>query len=80
MSPDGIVLGAGSIAFLGSMKEAGGLPPNGIRIIFSTTILAVVASIAADGPLREPVKMLAWLMVIAALIRYVPKFSVKKGK
>jgi hypothetical protein len=80
MSPDGVVIGAGTIAFVGSMREAQAFPPNGVRIIVSTGLLAIAASIAGNGPLRQPVTLLAWLMVITALIRYVPYFNTKKGK
>ena len=74
----GLVMVAGTIAFLGSMKEAGGFPPNGARIVFATMVLTVVVSVFDNGALTQPVKWLGVLMVLAALIRYVPKFS-KKG-
>jgi hypothetical protein len=69
---------AGTIAFLGSMKEAKSFPPNGVRIIFATLMLVVVVSLFDRGPLASPIKALGMLMVLGALIRYVPKLS-KKG-
>lgn len=76
----GLVMIAGAIAFFGSMKEAKMFPSNGVRIIFATMILAVVISLFDHGSFQRPVKWLGFLMIISALIRYVPKFNTKKGK
>lgn len=75
----GLVMLAGGIAFLGNMKEAKGIPSNGVRIIFATMILAIIISILDNGPLVKPVKWLGYLMVLASVIRYVPTLS-QKGK
>lgn len=68
----GLVLGAGGVAFLGSFKEAGGFPSNGYAIIAGTTALTFLASVTDKGPLSGPVKALAALMLLVAILRYVP--------
>jgi hypothetical protein len=74
-----LVMIAGTIAFLGSMREAKMFPPNGVRIIFSTLALAIVLSLFDHSRFSPIVRGVAGLMVLTAVIRYVPKFS-KKGK
>jgi hypothetical protein len=76
-SAAGLVMIAGTIAFLGSMREAKMFPPNGVRIIFSTMALAVVISLFERGSLAPAVRALGYLMILTALVRYVPKFSTK---
>lgn len=78
MNAQGIVIAAGTVSFFGNMKEQGTVPSNTIPIVFGTTMLAIGAGLVS-GPLSEPVKWLAVLMLLTALIRYVPSFS-KKGK
>lgn len=78
MRAEGLVIAAGTVAFFGSMKEAGGIPDNTPRIAVGTIILAIGAAFVGSGELSGPVKALAWLMLLAAIVRYVPKFS-KKG-
>lgn len=77
----GIVLAAGTVSFLGNMKQAGAFPPNGVRVITATIILTILASIADNSVLAKPAKWLAILMLLSALLAYVPYFSnTKKGK
>ena len=82
-SAEGMILGAGGLAFAGSFKQSGGFPPNGYAVIGGTVVLTFLASFAKDSPISGPVKGLAGLMLLAATIRYVPGLSTgynKKGK
>ena len=80
-SADGMVIGAGAIAFAGSFKEASGFPSNGYSIVGATAALAVIFSLARNSPLEPAVKALAALSLLAAIYRYVPAFTpTKKGK
>jgi len=81
MTSDGIVLSAGAVALVGSFKDSGGFPPNGIQIVGATLVLAFLFSLAKDGPLAGPTKALAGLMLLAAIYRYVPGlFNTRKVK
>lgn len=83
MNAEGLVLGAGGLAFVGSFKEAGGFPSNGYAVISATAVLAFLASTSKGSPIEGPVKALAGLMLLAAVLRYVPGLSnvkTKKGK
>jgi hypothetical protein len=75
MNAEGIVLGAGGLAFVGSFKEAGGFPSNGYAVISGTAVLAFLAATVKGGALEGPVKALAGLMLLAALMRYVPTLT-----
>lgn len=79
---EGLIVGAGGLAFAGSFVEAKAFPPNGYKIISATIVLTLLASIA-KGPLSGPVKGLAALMLLASVYRYIPAFTktkTKKGK
>lgn len=77
----GMVFAAGAIAFIGTWRDASltdsQIRAASLRIIVSTIILMILASIADNTPLEEPVKWLGITMVLVALLRYVPKFSTK---
>lgn len=78
-----IVLAAGSLAFIGSFKEAGGFPSNGYAVIAGTTALTFLASLASKTPIDPAVKALAVLMLLGAAFRYIPgltKTTPKKKK
>ncbi len=80
MTADGIVLGAGAVAFTGSFKDAGGFPGNGFSIIGATLLLAFLFSLTKEGPLAGPTKALAGLMLLAAVYRYTPGLFNRKAK
>lgn len=67
-----IVLAAGTLAFIGSFKEAGGFPSNGYAVIAGTTALTFLASLTNETPIEPAVKALAVLMLLAAAFRYIP--------
>lgn len=81
---ESMVLGAGGIAFLGSFKEASGFPSNGYAVIAGTTALVFLAVTTRGTALEGPAKAMAGLMLLVALIRYVPglrgQMKTKKGK
>jgi hypothetical protein len=77
---DGLMIGAGAVAFIGSFSEAGGWPDNGYAIIGGTTALAFLSATTNNGPLAGPVKALAGLMLLVAIYRYVPTFATPKAK
>lgn len=78
-SAAGLVIIAGSIAFLGNMKLDKSFPKDAFRIIASTLILAVIISFFDNGKLSTPTRWLGYLMVLSALIRYVPAFNTRKA-
>lgn len=80
MNAEGIIIASGTVAFVGSMKKAGRVPDNTVPIIFGTSVLAVLASLTRNSPIAEPVKWLAILMLLSAVIRYVPAFNTKGKK
>lgn len=76
MNAPGIVASAGGLALTGSFIKAKGFPPNGYAIIVGTLALVFLTSVVGDSsPISKPVKALAGLMLLAAVIRYVPGFS-----
>lgn len=80
MNAPGIIASAGGLALAGSFVKAKGFPSNGYAIVVGTLGLAFFASMVGDNsPITKPVRALAWLMLLAAVIRYVPGFS-KTGK
>ena len=72
---EGLILGAGALAFGASFKEAGGFPPNGYAVIGGTVALTFIASFTGGSVLAGPVKGLAALMLLGAAIRYIPNLS-----
>lgn len=72
MQATSLVLAAGSLAFVGSFKEAGGFPSNGYAVIAGTTALTFVVSMTNNTSIEPAVKALAGLMVLAAAFRYIP--------
>lgn len=70
--PEVFVLGAGAVAFVGSWSAAGGFPPNGYRIVISTSILALLAIVGKNTALEPLIKAFAILMLISALYGYIP--------
>jgi hypothetical protein len=82
MGPVGIIVLAGTVSYAGNVKESGTpFPSNSPKIVVGTALLAIGAGLVS-GAFVEPVKWLAILMLITALVRYVPSFSTtpKKGK
>lgn len=82
MNAEGLVLGAGGLTFVASFKEASGFPSNGYAVIAGTTVLAFLASTVKGSALEGPVKALAGLLLLSALLRYVPTLTAtpKGGK
>lgn len=86
MNSGSIVLLAGSLAFVGSFKQANGFPPNGYAVIGGTVALVFIFSLADKTAVEPVVKGLAGLMLLASIFVYVPGLtktshkSVKKGK
>lgn len=76
---EGLILGAGGLAFAASFKEAGGFPPNGYAVIGGTVALTFIASFTSGSVLSGPVKALAALMLLGAAIRYIPNLSSKRN-
>lgn len=80
-SSDGLIIAAGTVSFIGNMKEASGFPPNGVTIIGATAALAIVAALTKGTPVEQPFVAFAALALLAAVYRYVPAFrNIKKGK
>lgn len=77
-SAEGLLIGAGGLAFAGSFKDSGGFPENGYAIIGATVALVFLASTVSDTGLARPVKALAGLMLLVSAYRYIPAFT--KGK
>jgi len=81
MTSDGLVLSAGAVALVGSFKDSGGFPANGLQIVGATLLLAFLFSLTKNGPLAGPTKALAALMLLVAVYRYVPGlFNARKVK
>jgi len=80
MNAEGLILGAGGLAFVGSFKEAGGFPSNGYAVVSGTAALAFLAATVKGGSIEGPVKALAGLMLLAAMLRYVPTLTNMKVK
>jgi hypothetical protein len=76
-SAAGLVMLAGAIAFFGNMKVDKGFPKAGARIITATILLAIILSLFDNGKLSPIARGIGYLMVLSALVRYVPKFSTK---
>lgn len=79
-SSTGLVMAAGSLAFVGSFKEAGGFPDNGYAIIAGTTALTFITSLTNGSAIEPAVKALAVLMVLGAAFRYIPGLSKTTSK
>jgi hypothetical protein len=79
-SAAGLVMLAGAIAFFGNMKVDKGFPKAGAKIITATILLAIILSLFDNGRLSPVARGIGYLMVLSALVRYVPKFSNQKGK
>ena len=75
---ESLIMGAGGVAFLGSFKQADGFPSNGYAIIAGTTALVFLASTTRGSALEKPVHAAAALMLLVALIRYVPGLRTTK--
>lgn len=80
MDGKGYVMGAGSLALVGSFKEAGGFPSNGYAIIGATVALVFLVSLTGGTTIDRPVKALAGLMLLGAAYRYVPAFTTSATK
>lgn len=76
----GLAAIAGTVAFIGNFKLDKGYPKAGARIIAATFVLVILFSFVDNTPLAKPARALAWLMVLAAAIRYIPVLSNSKGK
>lgn len=85
--PEGLVIIAGVIAQVGNFRaansdKAGKYHYNPVTGIVATLLLAVIFSLSDNSPLRPFTRGLAWLMILGALLTYVPAFkstSKKKG-
>jgi hypothetical protein len=86
MNSGSLVLLAGSLAFVGSFKQANGFPPNGYAVIGGTVALVFIFSLADKTSIEPIVKGLAGLMLLASVFVYVPglaktaKTKTSKGK
>lgn len=76
--PDGKILLAGGLAFTGSFLEAGGFPDNGYAIVGGTVGLSFVVSLASQTPLKPAVNAFAILVLLVAVMAYVPKLTTKR--
>lgn len=79
-SAAGLTIIAGVLAFFGNMKIDKGFPKAGVRIVAATILLAIIMSLFDKGRLSPVARGLAGLMVLAAVIKYVPVLSNTKGK
>ena len=79
-NPDGMVLLAGGLAFTGSFIKSGGFPENGYAIIGGTVGLSFVVSLASETPLKPAVKAFTILVLLVAMITYIPGLSAKSTK
>jgi hypothetical protein len=79
-SAAGLVGIAGTTAFFGNMKIDGGFPKAGVRIITATILLMIIVSLFDNGKFSPIARGLGYLMVLSALVTYVPKFSTKGKK
>lgn len=84
MNPEGKTMLAGGIAFAGSVKEAGGFPSNGYRILAATFTLTVIYSLGSRSKIEPIISGLATLTLLASVMYYIPKLvgmsKTKKGK
>ena len=80
MTSEGLIIGAGGLAFAGNFKHDNGFPENGYAIIGATVALVFLASTVQGSALDKPVKALAGLMLLASMFRYVPGFYNPKDK
>lgn len=77
--PDGMILLAGGLAFVGNFKEQGGFPSNGYAIVGGTFVLAFIFALAKSTPLDPAVKALAALILLVSVYTYVPNFRKAKA-
>lgn len=71
-SPDHLIIAAGSVAFIGNFKKAGGFPPNGIATIAGTAVLATVFAAGKDSDIAPALSAFAALVLLVAVFKYVP--------
>lgn len=69
---DSMILAAGGVALAGNFKIEGGFPTTGYTIVGATVALTFLASTVKGSALESPVKAAAGLMLLVALIRYIP--------
>lgn len=80
MNSEGKTLLAGTIAFIGSFKEAGGFPSNAPRIIAATLVLTIIYSLGSKSKIEPIISGLATLTLLASVLYYIPVIAGKKRK
>lgn len=79
-SPSGLVIAAGTTAFIGNWKKEDGFPETGYTIIAATIALVFIASFTSGTAFEKPAKAAAGLMLLTAVIKYVPGLMTTKSK
>ncbi len=79
-APDGIILAAGGLSFVGNFAKAKGFPPNGYAIVGGTIALAFIVSLASTTPLKPAVRAFTILVLLVAIARYVPGLYKNRSK
>jgi hypothetical protein len=75
--PEFPIIVAGAVAIGAGMAREGGWPKRGAESAMGTVVLALAASLADRTKLAPIVTPLAWLILVAILIRSVPAFQTK---
>lgn len=79
-SAAGYLVAAGLVTFLGNFKQQGGYPSNTPKVFLGTSVLAVGAAFASKTPIAEPVRWLAIITLMVAVIKWVPVLSNSKKR
>jgi hypothetical protein len=81
MSAEFPVAAAGSVAIISGWAQQGGPPKNlGVAVI-GTLVLVLIASMTKGTKVEPVFTGIAWLFLLAVLVRAVPAFNTtKKGK
>lgn len=80
MTSEGMIMGAGGLAFVGNYVKQGRFPENGYGIITATVALVFLATFAKGSRIEPVVKAFAGLMLLAAVYRYIPAFTKQRKK
>lgn len=81
--PEMPFLAAGTVSIIGGVRQTGGWPANGGKVILATLALVIVASATAGGrlaPLVRAFGLLVFLVAVMATVNAELASKRKKGK